>query len=121
LERPSGQESDHYKRSVVSVHHDVKPTSLSTFDLSLGGAKFTEALVGNGENRFFVARCNYYDIFVKAKRAHMWKAPEYVVDRIRKAAASADKVLLLFSVHETKYFQGLSIVISFNPVSTGNG
>ncbi|PJF16852.1 hypothetical protein PSACC_03346 [Paramicrosporidium saccamoebae] len=103
--RPGGQEYEHHKRAVIPVHHDVRPTSLSTFDLLLGGVKFTEALVGGGENRFFIARCNYYDIFVKAKRSALWKAPEYVVDRIRKAAASADKVLLFFSVHETKYFQ----------------
>jgi hypothetical protein len=99
---------------ISPVYHKVKPTDMASFDLSSGSVDFARELLGNGSNRFFVARCNYYDMFVKTKRSNLWRAPEYVVDRIRKAAMTADKVLLFFSVHETNYFQGRNTSLARN-------
>lgn len=86
---------------------DLRVCSPFSIDLNEedGPARLFDA-IGDGRIRAFIARCNYYDILVRSKRTNVWRAPEYVVDRIRKANNSGDCVFLYFSVHLTKYFQG---------------
>lgn len=71
--------------------------------------------------RYFVARCNYYDIFAKAKRSLLWRAPEYIVSRIKRANSVADTVLLFFSVHQTAYFQGVAKIDNQRAIERPSG
>lgn len=71
--------------------------------------------------RYFVARCNYYDIFAKAKRSLLWRAPEYIVSRIKRANAVAENVLLFFSVHQTAYFQGVAKIDNQRSIERPSG
>jgi hypothetical protein len=105
--RDEDGEIDNRKAKYVPVGHDLSPpTKLAHLDISNSGTSCVEALFGASNNRFFLARCNFYDIFVKTKRTSVWRAPEYVVDRMRQAAVTADNLILLFTVHNTGYFQG---------------
>lgn len=75
--------------------------------------------------RYFIARCNYYDMFAKTRREAIWRAPEYIVERIRRAVGTCDRIVLFFSVHGTQYFQGMAQVdlskgISHNFINSNN-
>lgn len=110
VERSRDEEGEIKQRKVrrIPAGQDLSLSARPTVDVSEDPSLLLEGLVGAGESRFFVARCNYYDIFVKTKRSKIWRAPEYVVDRIRKASSTTDNILLFFTVHQTSYFQGLS-------------
>lgn len=62
--------------------------------------------------RFFTARCNYYDMFAKSKKDSVWRAPQYVVKRISQVLQedSECRVLLVFTVHGSQYWQGIAEV-----------
>lgn len=108
--------------TIKSFRKDSKPHTAFSIDLNeeSGPSRLLEA-IGTDKIRAFVARCNYYDILVRSKRTNTWRAPEYVVDRIRKANAFGDHVFLYFSVHLTKYFQGECPLtcFSFSPSRCG--
>ena len=71
--------------------------------------------------RYFVARCNYYDMFVKSKWEGVWKAPSYIVNPIEAALESCDQAWLVFSVHGSQYYQGLAQVDRTRPIEHPSG
>jgi hypothetical protein len=71
--------------------------------------------------RYFVARCNYYDMFVKSKWEGSWKTPSYIVNPIEEALGSCDQAWLLFSVHGSQYYQGIAQVDRSRPIEHPSG
>lgn len=70
--------------------------------------------------KYFIARCNYYDMFVKSKRDRIWRAPSYIIKRVEEALPKCERVWLLFSVHGSQYFQGIAEVSRAKPIEYPN-
>lgn len=67
--------------------------------------------------RFFTARCNYYDIFVRSRKYGQWKVPLYVASPLRKAASEDNaRIMILFHVTGTQYWQGLAELDRSRPI-----
>lgn len=98
-----GEEPNPWRPPVSMSERDHR--RINPFPYSLAEIRYQ--FLEKKQCRSFVARCDYYDIFAKAKRSNIYRTPEYIAKRLRATLEGVDNVILFFTVHKTDYFQGI--------------